>query len=98
MSIHFNTDCYSVDFLHCKQPFDFFIHKLVSTSTNYAIWNYELLNTTRAGPRTLDYGGGIECGRHDVSGIRCKGGEYERGCAHGGPGKKWEIVVPEKRF
>ena len=49
--------------------------------------------------------GGIECGRHDVSGIRCKGGEYERGCppliwGSGGypPGKKWEIVVPEKRF
>ena len=36
-----------------------------------------------AGPRTLEYGGGgggIECGRHDVSGIWCKGGEYERGC------------------
>ena len=49
--------------------------------------------------------GGIECGRHDVSGIRCKGGEYERGFppliwGSGGypPGKKWEIVVPEKRF
>ena len=49
--------------------------------------------------------GGIECGRHDVSSIRCKGGEYERGSppliwGSGGypPGKNWEIVVPEKRF
>ena len=35
----------------------------------------------RVGPRTLEYGGGggMERGRHDVSGIRCKGGEYERG-------------------
>ena len=49
--------------------------------------------------------GCIECGRHDVSGIRCKGGWYERGFppliwGSGGypPGKYWEIVVPEKRF
>ena len=32
--------------------------------------------------------GGIEHGRHDVSSIRCKGGEYERGfpLSYGGPG------------
>ena len=35
-------------------------------------------SSIRAGPRTLEYGGGIECGRHDVSGFRCKGGEYVR--------------------
>ena len=43
--------------------------------------------------------------RHDVRGLICKGGEYERGSPPsdiGGPGffpgKIWEIVVPEKRF
>ena len=42
---------------------------------------------------------------YDVSGVSCKGGEYERGLplsyrGPGGepPGKNWQIVVPEKRF
>ena len=63
-------------------------------------------HTAGPGPEHSNTGGGIECGRHDVSGIRCKGGEYERGCPpliRGVRGdipweKKWEIVVPEKRF
>ena len=43
--------------------------------------------------------------KHDESGIRCKGGQYERGFPppiYGvrgyPPGKFWEIVEPEKRF
>ena len=39
-------------------------------------------NNVRAGPRTLEYGGGgggHRMSRHDVSGGSRKGGEYEKG-------------------
>ena len=45
---------------------------------------YSLSMFLSAGPRTPEYGGGdggggIECGRHDVSGVSRAGGKYERG-------------------
>ena len=62
-------------------------------------------NNVRAGPRTLEYGGGHRMARHDVSGVSLKGESMRggiplsfRGPGGSPPGKIWEIVVPEKRF
>ena len=63
-------------------------------------------DSSRAGPRTLEYGGGgIESQRDNVSGVSRKGESMRWGLPllYWGswgfsPGKFWEIMVPERRF